>query len=41
MAHKMLKTSYTLNLGQLLKIAHELKKYLWPELKLKFQVEQP
>jgi len=31
----MLKTSYILNLGQLLKIAHELKKYLWPELKQK------
>jgi hypothetical protein len=25
----MLETSYTLNLGQLFKIALELKKYLW------------
>jgi hypothetical protein len=31
----MLKTSYPLNLGQLLKIAHELKWYLWQKLKLK------
>ncbi len=30
----MLETSYTLNLGQLFKIAHELKKYLWKKLKL-------
>jgi hypothetical protein len=30
----MLKTSYILNLGQLLKIAHELKKNLWQKLKL-------
>jgi len=32
---QMLKTSYTLNLQQLLKIAHELKIYLWKKLKLK------
>jgi hypothetical protein len=31
----MLERSYTLNLGQLFKIAHELKKYLWQKLKLK------
>ncbi len=30
----MLKTSYTLNLGQLFKIAHEFKIYLWQKLKL-------
>jgi hypothetical protein len=30
----MLKTSYILNLGQLLKIALELKRYLWQKLKL-------
>ncbi len=30
---KMLETNYTLNLGQLLKIAPELKKYLWQKLK--------
>jgi hypothetical protein len=30
---QMLKTSYTLNLQQLLKIAHELKIYLWKKLK--------
>ncbi|CAM6041663.1 unnamed protein product, partial [Sphagnum compactum] len=29
----MLETSYTLNLGQLLKIAPELKRYLWQKLK--------
>jgi len=27
-SRQMLETSYTLNLGQLLKIVHELKKYL-------------
>jgi hypothetical protein len=32
----MLETSYTLNLGQLLKIAFELKKYLWQKLKPEF-----
>jgi hypothetical protein len=32
---QMLETSYTLSLGQLLKIAHELKRYLWQKLKLK------
>jgi hypothetical protein len=31
----MLKTSYILNLGQLLKIAPELKKYFWQKLKPK------
>jgi hypothetical protein len=31
----MLKTCYTLNLEQLLKIALELKRYLWQKLKLK------
>ncbi len=31
---QMLKTSYTLNLGHLLKITPELKKYLWEKLKL-------
>jgi hypothetical protein len=31
----MLETSYTLNLGQLFKIAHELKWYLWQKLKPK------
>jgi phage terminase large subunit len=30
----MLETSYTLNLGQLLKVALELKRYLWQKLKL-------
>jgi hypothetical protein len=30
---QMLKISYTLSLGQLLKIALELKKYLWQKLK--------
>ncbi len=30
----MLETSYTLNLGQLFKIAHELKRYFWQKLKL-------
>jgi len=30
----MLKTSYTLNLEQSLKIAHELKIYFWQNLKL-------
>jgi hypothetical protein len=32
---QMLETSYTLNLGQLLKIALELKRYLWKKLKPK------
>ncbi len=32
---QMLKTSYTLNLGQLLKIALKLKRYLWKKLKPK------
>jgi hypothetical protein len=31
----MRETSYILNLGQLLKIAHELKRYFWQKLKLK------
>jgi hypothetical protein len=31
---QMLETSYNLNLGQLLKIAPKLKKYLWQKLKL-------
>jgi hypothetical protein len=31
---RMLETSYTLNLGQLLKIALESKRYLWQKLKL-------
>jgi hypothetical protein len=31
---QMLETSYTLNLGQLFKIAHELKRYFWQKLKL-------
>ncbi len=31
----MLKINYTLNLGQLLKIALELKRYFWQKLKLK------
>jgi hypothetical protein len=31
----MLETSYTLSLGQLLKIVPELKTYLWKKLKLK------
>ncbi len=31
---QMLETNYTLNLGQLLKIALELKRYLWQKLKL-------
>ncbi len=31
---QMLETSYTLNLGQLLKIALELKRYIWQKLKL-------
>ncbi len=30
---QMLETSYTLNLGQLFKIALELKRYLWQKLK--------
>ncbi len=30
---QMLKTSYTLNLGQLFKIAHEVKRYMWQKLK--------
>ncbi len=29
----MLETSYTLNLGQLVKIAPNFKKYVWPRLK--------
>jgi hypothetical protein len=32
---QMLETSYTLNLGQLFKIAHELKRYLWQKLNQK------
>jgi hypothetical protein len=32
---QMLKTNYIFNLGQLLEITHELKKYLWQKLKLK------
>jgi hypothetical protein len=31
----MLETSYTLSLGQVLKIVPEFKKNLWPKLKLK------
>jgi ribosomal protein S4 len=31
---QMLETSYTLSLGQLIKIALKLKKYLWQKLKL-------
>ncbi len=31
---QMLEINYTLNLGQLLKIALELKKYLWQKLNL-------
>jgi hypothetical protein len=31
----MLKTSYTLNLGQLFKIALELERYFWQKFKLK------
>jgi hypothetical protein len=31
----MLKASYTLNLGQLLKIAPDFEKYFWQKLKLK------
>ncbi len=31
---QMLEISYTLNLGQLFKIALEFKKYLWQKLKL-------
>jgi hypothetical protein len=30
----MLETRYTLNLNQLLKIAPELKRYIWQKLKL-------
>jgi hypothetical protein len=30
----MLETNYTLSLGQFLKIAFELKRYLWQKLKL-------
>jgi hypothetical protein len=30
----MLKTSYTLNIGQVLKIAPKLKRYLWQKFKL-------
>jgi len=29
----MLKTNYTLNLGQLLKMSYELKKSLWQKMK--------
>ncbi len=29
----MLETSYTLNLGKLIKIAPNLKKYLWKKMK--------
>jgi hypothetical protein len=32
---QMLETSYTLNLGQLLKIAPKLKRYFWQKLKPK------
>ncbi len=32
---QMLEISYILNFGQLLKIVHELKKYLWQKLKPK------
>ncbi len=32
---QMLEISYIWNLGQLLKIVHELKKYLWQKLKPK------
>jgi hypothetical protein len=32
---QMLEISYTLDLGQLFKIAPELKRYLWQKLKLK------
>ncbi len=31
---QMLETNYILNLGQLFKITHELKKYIWQKLKL-------
>ncbi len=31
----MLETSYTLNLGQLFKIASKFKTYIWPKLKAK------
>jgi hypothetical protein len=31
----MLETNYTLNLGQLLKIAPKLKRYIWQKLKPK------
>ncbi len=31
---QMLEISYTLNLGQLLKMVHELKIYLWQKMKL-------
>jgi hypothetical protein len=31
---QMLEISYTLNLGQLLKMVHELKIYLWQKIKL-------
>jgi hypothetical protein len=31
---QMLKTSYTLSLGQLFKMAPQLKRYLWKKLKL-------
>jgi hypothetical protein len=32
---QILETSYTLSLGQLLKIAPDLKRYLWQKLKLR------
>jgi hypothetical protein len=32
---QILETSYTLNLGQLLKITPKLKRYIWQKLKLK------
>ncbi len=37
--NQMLKTKHTLNLGQLLKIALKLKRYLWHKLKVeKFRI---
>jgi hypothetical protein len=33
-SRQMLETNYTLNLGQLLKMAFELKRYLWEKVKL-------
>jgi hypothetical protein len=32
-SRQMLETNYTLNLGQLLKIIFELKRYLWQKMK--------